>query len=292
MFELMKYTYNYFIILFILVLFSAFIFHGWQWQNTDKIARKIPPLDWQLPSIELVHQEQQNIRRKTKLFNQKLATIIKKSTVRIFANNPDFNIGGTGVLIKGKNKTYFIITNDHVVNDNRLNYNIVTPQGKTYKAEIIKKNDNNTLEKDLALLKFQAEEEYQTIKISRQNLYNNQQIIASGFAFQDNLKQSSHLNYSKGHLVMILDKPLKGGYQLGYTNLVKNGMSGGPIVNKTGELIGLNGLGKYPIFGNPYIYNDGTVIDEKMVKKMSELSWGIPVKYIEKFLKKYSRNSI
>ncbi|MEG3898481.1 MULTISPECIES: hypothetical protein [unclassified Microcoleus] len=52
-------------------------------------------------------------------------------------------------------------------------------------------------------------------------------------------------------LELLLSKSLPQGYSLGYTNEVKIGMSGGPIFNAKGFLVGINGRGKYrePDFG-------------------------------------------
>ncbi|MCP2727067.1 serine protease [Limnofasciculus baicalensis] len=49
------------------------------------------------------------------------------------------------------------------------------------------------------------------------------------------------------------------GYRLGYTNEIVEGMSGGPIFNSKGLLVGINGRMKYgePAFGI-YGFEDGT----------------------------------
>ncbi len=81
-----------------------------------------------------------------------------------------------------------------------------------------------------------------------------------------------------------------GGYQIGYTNTVHNGMSGGSIINSHGELIGINGLGKDPLFGNPYVFQNGGDIPEHQFEQMSQLSWGITGNSIVNFVDKIETN--
>lgn len=228
--------------------------------------------------------ENSNIEKKS-LNQTELKHRAKLVTVRVFAIVDNHDIGGSGVLI-GKHKNhYLVLTNNHVVDNKNVNYKIETYTGNVYNGEIIWQNNQNLIIDDLALITFKSEIEYQTIKI--RNNYapkNNETILASGFPFQDNLQQSKQIKYTFGNLNKILAKPLMGGYQLGYTNNVHSGMSGGSILNLQGELIGVNGLGKYPPFGNPYIYQNGVNIPEKQAEMMTNLSWGISSQSINKLI--------
>ncbi|NCO78956.1 MAG: trypsin-like peptidase domain-containing protein [Cyanobacteria bacterium] len=267
-------------LLFSMIMLASF-FHFWRILLLGKINNSIGS-NQEIITIKKISNNNSEILQKTEK-EKVLEKIAQETNVRIFTTDNNIEIGGSGVLIKKENNTYFVVTNNHVINDINTPYNISTYDEKIYKGEVIK-DKNNLNQEDLALLKFDSLEDYNIIKISQKPLMNNEVILASGFPFQKNLKQSQKLYYTMGKIEIILSKALIGGYQFGYTNLVHNGMSGGSILNEKGELIGLNGLGKYPIFGNPYIYEDGLIIDEKENDKMSELSWGIPVKKIEKFI--------
>lgn len=228
----------------------------------------------------------ENSKIEKKSLNQtELKHRAKLVTVRIFAMVNNHEIGGSGVLIGKQNNHYLVLTNNHVVDTKNINYKIETYTGNVYNGEIIWQNNQDLIVDDLALISFKSEIEYQTVKI--RNNYSpkkNETILASGFPFQDNLQQSKQIKYTFGNLNKILSKPLMGGYQLGYTNNVYSGMSGGSILNLQGELIGVNGLGKYPPFGNPYVYQNGGNIPDNQVETMTNLSWGIPSQSINKLI--------
>jgi S1-C subfamily serine protease len=78
--------------------------------------------------------------------------------------------------------------------------------------------------------------------------------------------------------MLLLDDSLTGGYQLGYTNDVELGMSGGPVLDQRGQLIGINGWSKYPIQGiDVFRFLDGTLPSPAMFERMEALSWAIPI---------------
>jgi tetratricopeptide (TPR) repeat protein/S1-C subfamily serine protease len=80
----------------------------------------------------------------------------------------------------------------------------------------------------------------------------------------------------------LLDKKLQGGYQIGYTNEVEKGMSGGPVLNIQGQLVGINGIHAQPLWENPYVYEDGTQPNDTLKQRMKSSSWAVPIQLLAK----------
>ena len=90
---------------------------------------------------------------------------------------------------------------------------------------------------------------------------------------------------ARGFVELLLPKSLPQGYGLGYTNKVKIGMSGGPIFNAKGFLVGINGRGKYrdPDFG-VYAFEDVSEPTAELLEKMVKSTWGIPISIYLQFV--------
>jgi hypothetical protein len=73
----------------------------------------------------------------------------------------------------------------------------------------------------------------------------------------------------------LLAKALEGGYQVGYTNRLEKGMSGGALLNKRGEVVGVNGMHAYPLWDAPSVFVDGTQAEEKLRQQITRLSWAV-----------------
>ncbi|MEH2324264.1 MAG: tetratricopeptide repeat protein [Nostoc sp.] len=193
-------------------------------------------------------------------------------TVKVLSNNK----GGSGVLISKQGQTYTIITNAHVIS-NKGTYRIQTPDGKTYTATVI--NQGNSLKgNDLAVLQFQSQEKYQVIPLaSNSNLAENQEVFAAGFP-----DDSKEIVISNGKISLLSTQPLVGGYQIGYTNEIRQGMSGGALLNQSGQLIGINGLLNNAILNEAYFYQNGTKPSAEKLQQLRQLSFAVPIQSLAK----------
>jgi S1-C subfamily serine protease len=228
-------------------------------------------------------------------FDIPAAKIANQVTVRILTKFGS----GSGVVIKHEGQTYTVLTNNHVVTDSPEDgYGILTSDGNIYPAKQV--NGVNTKKLDLALVKFTSPEDYQVVTLPKSKaISEGEKVYASGFPawhFIFKGKKITKMEETRnwgvkafklktGTIKMQLTKTLPGGYQLGNTNDIFQGMSGGPALNQQGELIGINGLLKYPFQGiDAFTFTDGTIPKEEDYLQMESLSWAIPIDNILAFL--------
>lgn len=97
------------------------------------------------------------------LSSTELETIAAAITVRV-------NVGeysGSGILIARENNSYTVITNAHVA-ERGNSYSIETRDGVKHSATLTNQNTSET-DKDLALLKFESDNNYQIAKLGDSN---------------------------------------------------------------------------------------------------------------------------
>jgi serine protease Do len=196
---------------------------------------------------------------------------------------------GSGFIVQQQGEKYAVLTNQHVLRAGELPYRIQTPDGKTHDAEVV--SDLTSTEYDLALLQFKASDIGYHRAVIGNSLYLEvgESIFAAGFpdteletktpAIFEQQEQGklSGLALKPGRIAIILNKALEEGYQIGYTNDVKKGMSGGPLLNSRGEVIGVNGKHAYPLWDAPELYQDGSEPCPALQKLITRSSLAIPI---------------
>jgi S1-C subfamily serine protease len=179
---------------------------------------------------------------------------------------------GSGILIKKQGQTYTILTNNHVLAVGE-SHRIQTPDGKIYQGELLRNQsfDGN----DLVLLQFTSASEYAVARLASSPLVVGDEVFAAGFPGQDAAEKRG-FEFLSGSISFLCPKALAGGYQIGYSNPVSKGMSGGPLLNSRGEVVGINGMHAYPLWGDPYVFKDGSKPNLPR-DLMLRSSWAIPI---------------
>lgn len=160
---------------------------------------------------------------------------------------------GTGCII---DKSGIILTSAHVI-DVGKNVVVTMFNGQDYNAKVIKRLGEN---KDIALLKIDVPTELKTVKFGNsEKIKVGQKVLAIGnpFGFNGTLTQGiiSRIDYTKNRI---------------QTDAAINpGSSGGPLLNKDGEIIGINQA----------IYNPDNNISN------IGIGFAIPINLVKEYLK-------
>ncbi|MBR1461218.1 trypsin-like peptidase domain-containing protein [bacterium] len=164
------------------------------------------------------------------LFNQdeqvaiRLYERISPAIVAIEAQLADGMSAGTGCIVS---KNGLILTGLHVI-EGAKEIDVTTYNGQTYKARFVAKMEDK---KDLALLKIDPKENMPTVSFGdSEDVRVGQRVLSIGnpFGFSNTLTQGiiSRIDYTKNRF---------------QTDAAINpGCSGGPLINSTGEVIGIS----------------------------------------------------
>lgn len=212
-----------------------------------------------------------------------VAEIARLVTVRIFTQ---FG-AGSGVIIAHQGQTYTVMTCEHVVADSQSDrYTVLTADAVTHPAHRKSIKDQGA---DLAIVEFESRIPYTVAALGDSDtLSTGERVYASGFPNYQFLDQNDvedtrdwgtrAFRFTKGEFSLLLPRSLSAGYRLGYTNEVEQGMSGGPVLDESGQVIGINGRLKYPLQGiDVFTFADGTKPSTKLFQQMEALSWAIPI---------------
>jgi tetratricopeptide (TPR) repeat protein len=185
------------------------------------------------------------------------------------------SVQGSGVLIKKVNDLYTVLTAWHVIKENSANEEVIikTYDGKTH----IWQGDSLTQigSIDLATFTFKSQENYKLAKLgSSKNVLEGNEVFIAGYPRSKTLNSKRDYRFKSGEVEEHRSYLLRNGYQIFYSNSTVRGMSGGSILNKNGELIGIHGQAEK----DQYLTNQlGKLV-------MSGTNRGIPISFYKSFL--------
>ena len=146
---------------------------------------------------------------------------------------------GSGVIVRRDNQTYTVLTARHVM-EGEVSFNLKLPDGEIYPVN--QKFVRLLPDVDLALIQFSSAKFYHVAQMSSATHHPvGSAIFAAGFPASMTNPSKPVLYFNFGKISVNEDHSLGDGYALGYSNLVLPGMSGGPVLNQDGRLIGISG---------------------------------------------------
>jgi tetratricopeptide (TPR) repeat protein len=200
---------------------------------------------------------------------EQINTIAKQVTVLIDGQAP-----GSGVLIARQGQTYYVLTAAHVV-PSPDEYQVVTPDGKKYLLDykLIKKFPDV----DLALVQFNSPQTYPIATIGRdRQLTIGTPAFVSGFPQFPGNNLGAAYRFADGDIAALATRAVGKGYALAYYNDTFAGMSGGPIFDLQGQLIGIHGASKTA-------FSDNQGLSLRLGHKVG-LNLGIPIDTFLRFV--------
>lgn len=149
---------------------------------------------------------------------------------------------GSGAIVSKSGETYYVLTAHHVV-ANKDNYKIVTADKQAYELKNIKQLPGV----DLAVVEFTSDKDYQVAKLANSDtVKEGKPVFVSGWPRLTTVGNAAGgqlvRQFTDGRVSGFLAQPLNG-YKMIYTNTTLGGMSGGPVLDAGGRVVGIHGLG-------------------------------------------------
>ena len=168
-----------------------------------------------------------------------IAAIATATTVKI--DNTLGIPGGSGVIIAKQNNTYTVLTANHVVLNPNVGY--IVKIGTTEHAVTGVKSLKGEAELDLAIVTFTATEAYSVATFGNSEYATaGTNVYVSGYPLSVDIKADREHEFTTGMVTSIRENAAEG-YGMRYQALTRRGMSGGPVFNTSGQLIGIHGQG-------------------------------------------------
>lgn len=173
---------------------------------------------------------------------QEVAEIAAPITVQI--NSP---LGdGSGVIISKQDNIYTVLTVNHVVEESDVAYSIRTHDGESYGVTDIKRLQTTDNEPDLAIVVFESSQDYPTATLGdSEQVVIGVQIYVYAYPATGGLTGTQREPELSPGLVTSRPKNRPEGYNLRYQAVTWSGMSGGPVFDSQGRLVGLHGQGEF-----------------------------------------------
>lgn len=165
----------------------------------------------------------------------------KQITVRINWSEDDKKSNGSGVIVRRNGNIYYVLTNKQIVQKDG-NYEVQTVDGTRYVVNYSQIQKLPGL--DLAVLQFNSNQKYRIANLGNSDKVSQRQKIYV-MGYDTGLVVTHQLFITADGIILDHVRASTDGYDLVYNlNIIKPGMSGGPVLDEQGQLIAINGLAK------------------------------------------------
>ena len=179
------------------------------------------------------------------LTSAEIGNLARAVTVRI--ETP--GASGSGFIIERNGNTYTVLTAQHVLaglGGNEEAY--VIPAADETKSYRLNNRSIRTLPQnldiDLAIVQFESRDTYQVARLGDSSTVNlGSESYVSGYPLPSAAIDKIALRFTDGIINAVPTETFEKGYGLVYSNNTAAGMSGGPVFNAQGDVIGIHGRG-------------------------------------------------
>ena len=204
------------------------------------------------------------------LSSESIAQIAKGITVRIEGATQ-----GSGVLVKREGNRHTVLTAWHVVSGQKHGeeLDIYTEDGKQHSA--IQGSIRRLGEVDLAILEFSSPFGYLTAEtMGAASVASGSTIFISGYPLATSAVPDRILRFFSGILIAEPTGSALNGHELLYSNPTLPGMSGGPVLNSAGKVVGIHASAERD---DQISINSGKIV-------ATGTNQGVPISYYSKYI--------
>ena len=221
--------------------------------------------------------------------DRRLQQHLRAISIKVLAHGESV---GTGVLLARQQQVYTAITNAHVIQATNAPFQLQTHDGQVYAAALVPPPTGQN--RDLSILRFHSRERiYTTAKLATTSPKISDRVWAAGFAkggiapVEDRPSGATKVNLGlsiiNARVTQLLPIAIAGGYSIGFDGGIRKGMSGGPLINQAGELIGINGVHAHPLWNTPELLENGKIASDALQQQINDYSWAIPSEFVRSY---------